>query len=650
MSVINTLQNILAYYIRISVEDRNKAGKTDESDSVINQRALLKRYVEEHPDLRELQSIEFVDDGESGMTYERSAFLRLMDEVKKGTVKTIIVKDYSRFGRGYIDAGDYLEQIFPFLGVRFISVNDHYDSNRYKYGSAGMIDVGFKQIMHQYYSVSLSQKILCAHNQLAQKGKFHASYAFYGYIKSPEKYRLEIDEESAENIRYIFNAALQGKRNTQIAAELNEMKAPTPLWVLREHHKNIKNWNEKNCRYIWNADTVKRILQDERYTGTFIYGKTRVDKIGSRKMVSRPREEWTVIPGVFPVIISKEIFDKVNGKRKHIIKAETQKSCMFHNVVCGYCGMCLVYNDTENPYYKCMEYKNGVTVSCKGNRVYESDLKVLTLTALKEEAQNLLKQLHTAKQCAYKGAKANKIKALQLKLNAIPLKKETLFKQLLSGEITKEKNGVLYGKLEQEEKSLTEQIEALQSVTETVAFENDTVSFLQSLLKTKTLDIRTVKMFVKQIRVFMNDRIEISITLKPLNGKEEIVTKVYSVPEIKGKRVWIYYRTWYNEGKLQEQRNSLIKYAESKGWSIVGENGGYHSNSKKLFEQIKEAAENKAFDILLIEDMNCITRNWQESLEAIRHMNKNNVRIVATSGTPYYTFLDENLYNEVKGI
>ena len=297
-----------------------------------------------------------------------------------------------------------------------------------------------------------------------------------------------------------------------------------------------------------------------------------------------------------------------------------------------------------------MEYKNGVTVSCKGNRVYESDLKVLTLTALKEAAQNLLRQLHTAKQCAYKGAKANKIKALQLKLNAIPLKKETLFKQLLSGEITKEKNGVLYGKLEQEEKSLTEQIEALQSVTETVAFENDTVSFLQSLLKTKTLDTRTVKMFVKQIRVFMNDRIEISITLKPLNGKEEIVTKVYSVPEIKGRRVWIYYRTWYNEGKLQEQRNSLIKYAESKGWSIFGENGGYHSNSKKLFEQIKEAAENKAFDILLIEDMNCITRNWQESLEAIRHMNKNNVRIVATSGTPYYTFLDENLYNEVKGI
>ena len=244
-----------------------------------------------------------------------------------------------------------------------------------------------------------------------------------------------------------------------------------------------------------------------------------------------------------------------------------------------------------------MEYKNGVTVSCKGNRVYESDLKVLTLTALKEAAQNLLRQLHTAKQCAYKGAKANKIK------------KETLFKQLLSGEITKEKNGVLYGKLEQEGKSLTEQIEALQSVTETAAFENDTVSFLQSLLKTKTLDIKTIKMFVKQIRVFMNDRIEISITLKPLNGKEEIVTKVYSVPEIKGKRVWIYCRTWYNEGKLQEQRNSLIKYAESKGWSIVGENGGYHSNLKKLFEQIKEAAENKAFDILLIEDMNCITRN-----------------------------------------
>ena len=649
---VNNYQNLLAYYIRLSVEDRNKANKSDESDSVSNQRALLQKYVEEHPDLKELQSIEFIDDGESGMVYERNAFQMLMEEVKKGTVKTIIVKDYSRFGRGYIDASDYLEQIFPFLGVRFISVNDGYDSHRYKYGSAGMIDVGFKQIMHQYYSVSLSQKILYAHNQLAEKGKFHASYAFYGYVKSAEKYKLEIDEESAKIIRYIFNSALQGKKTAQIAVELNEMRVPTPLQVLREHHKNVKNWREQASRYIWNSAMVRNVLKEERYTGTYIFGKTRVDKIGGKKMIRKPREEWIVVPDVFPVIISKDIFDRVNGRseRKPMTKQRKPSPRMFYNIVCGYCGMSLSYHYSENPYYNCQEYKNGVTVSCKGNRAYESDLNVLVLKSIKEEARKLQQQIQTAKQTTYKGSKTNRIRGLQLKLNAIPSKKEKLFKQLLSGEITKEKNAVLYERLEQEEKELTEQLQALQSTSEIENKETETLTFLQSVLESKNLDEKMINLFVKQIRVFMNNRIEINITLKPLNGQEQVITKIYTVPKIKGKRVWLYYRTWYREERLQEQRNNLMQYATEKGWDIVGECGDFRSNSKQLFKRIKTIAESRAFDILLIENINCISQDQQEVTEAIKVMQKNKVRIVATAGTPYYTFLDLNLYDEVKGL
>ena len=652
MHGINDNKNLLAYYIRLSVEDRNKANKTDESDSVANQRMLLQKYVEEHLDLKEMQSVEFVDDGESGMIYERSAFQKLMDEVKKGTVKAIIVKDYSRFGRGYIDASDYLEQIFPFLGVRFISVNDNYDSHRYKYGSAGMIDVGFKQIMHQYYSVSLSQKILYAHNQLAEKGKFHASYAFYGYIKSAEKYKLEIDEESAKTIRYIFNAALQGKKTAQIAVELNKMGVPTPLQVLREHHKTVKGWQEKASRYIWNSPMVRNVLREERYTGTYIFGKTRVDRIGGKKMIHKPREEWTIVPDVFPVIIPKEVFDKVNGKsdRKPNTKSKAPTPRMFYNIICGYCGMSLTYHHSENSYYNCQEYKNGVTLSCKGNRAYESDLIVLTLQAIREETRRLQQQIQTAKKTAYKGSKTNKIKALQLKLNAIQSKKERLFKQLLSGEITKEQNAVIYDKLEQEERALTEQLKALQNTSAIESNETETLTFLQSLTDRKTLDEKTIKLFVKQIRVFMNDRIEIDLTLKPMNGQEQVITKTYAVPEIKGKRVWLYYRTWYREERLKEQRNTLIKYAADKGWDIIGECGDFRSNSKQLFERIKSIAESKAFDILLVENINCISQDQREVAEAIKVMRKNKVRIVATTGTPYYTFLDLNLYDEVKGL
>ena len=415
MHGINNYQNLLAYYIRLSVEDRNKANKSDESDSIANQRALLQRYVDEHPDLKALHSVEFVDDGESGMNYDRTAFQRLMEKVKKGTVKTIIVKDYSRFGRGYIDASDYLEQIFPFLGVRFISVNDGYDSHRYKYGSAGMIDVGFKQIMHQYYSVTLSQKVLYAHNQLAEKGKFHASYAPYGYVKSSEKYKLEIDEESARIVRYIFQSAFDGKSNKEIAVVLNEMGAITPLQALRKHNKTVKNWREKASRYIWNSNMITNILKDERYTGKYIYGKTRVAQIGSKKQIATPKEEWLVIPNVFPVIIPQEIFDAVNSRpdrqRKQTAKPNKESPRFFYNVVCGYCGMSLSFYNAKNPYYICNEYKNGVTIGCKCNRVYESDLLVLTLMAIKEEARKFQEQIQVAKKAARKNSRANKIRS-----------------------------------------------------------------------------------------------------------------------------------------------------------------------------------------------------------------------------------------------
>lgn len=651
MLSVSACQNLLAYYIRLSVEDRNKASKADESDSIANQRALLRKYVNEHEDLKLMQSADYVDDGESGMLYGRSSFGRLMDDVKKGIVKAIIVKDYSRFGRGYINAADYLEQIFPFIGVRFISVNDNYDSKNYKYGSAGMVDIGFKQIMHQYYSVSLSQKILCAHNQLAKSGKFHSGFAFFGYVKSSEKYKLEIDEGAAETIRYIFDAALHGKRAGEIAAELNKMNVSTPLQVLLEHNKTVKSWREKASRYIWNATIVRNILKEERYTGTYIYGKTRVDTIGSKKKIYKPREEWTIVPDVFPVIISKEIFDKIHEKPEMKSKAKPVFTTprKFHNIVCGYCGMALTYIRSENPYYKCREYKNGVTVSCKENRAYESDLMVLALQAIKEEAQNIRRQTQASDQkSSYKGSKRDRIKSLRLKHNAIPAKKERIFEQLLSGEITQEQNAVLYGKLEQEEKALTEEIDFLKNASQTTGNKSGTSNFFQSIFDSKKLDENLINLFVRQIRVFMNDRIEISITLKPLNDQEQIITKTFAVPKIKGNRVWLYYRSWYNEEKLKRQKNNLLQFTAEKGWDIAGECGGYQSNSKKLFEKVKAAAEKNEFDILLVEDMNCISRKQDEIAEAIKIMRENKVRIIATTGTPYYTFLDSKLYEGVK--
>lgn len=141
---------LLGKYLRLSLEDEDLDDKKEESNSIHNQRSLIDRYIAEQDDLKNCESVEFIDDGKSGTNFDRSGFKQLMAEIKKGRIKTVIVKDFSRFGRDYLAVSDYLEQIFPFMGVRFISVNDHYDSKNYPYGSAGMVDVGFKQIMHQY--------------------------------------------------------------------------------------------------------------------------------------------------------------------------------------------------------------------------------------------------------------------------------------------------------------------------------------------------------------------------------------------------------------------------------------------------------------------------------------------------------------------
>lgn len=135
--------------------------------------------------------------------------------------------------------------------------------------------------------------------------------------------------------------------------------------------------------------------------------------------------------------------------------------------------------------------------------------------------------------------------------------------------------------------------------------------------------------------------------MNPLNGQDEQITKVYPFAEIKGNRVWIYYRNWYKPEKLQEQRNVLVDYANSKSWKIIGESGDYHSKSRKLFKEITERAKNREFDILLVEDIIRFSKNPNELEEALETMRKYKVRVVAAVGTPYSTFLNPELYNEV---
>lgn len=182
-------------YMRLSNEDRDVFGRKVESGSITSQRRLILDYIDRQPEFKGCRIIERCDDGISGRYFDtRPQFMDMIELTKKGKVNCIIVKDCSRFGRDYVELGDYLEQFFPFMGVRFIAINDHYDSEK----NEGGLDIAFKNLVYDIYSRDLSKKVRQARERLAVQGKYTAGQALYGYRKKKEdKHKLEPDPETA---------------------------------------------------------------------------------------------------------------------------------------------------------------------------------------------------------------------------------------------------------------------------------------------------------------------------------------------------------------------------------------------------------------------------------------------------------------------
>ena len=211
-----------ATYLRLSRSD----GDQQESNSIKNQRALLNDYMGKHPELHKFD--EYVDDGYSGTNFERPDFKRMMQDIEKRNVNCIIVKDLSRFGRNYIETGRYLERIFPFMGVRFIAINDHYDSAE-ENDDKGRILIPFNNLINDTYCRDISLRVRSHLDVKRKEGQFIGSFAGYGYRKDPkDKNHLIIDEYAAGIVQEIFKQKLNGMSSQRIASHLNELGVLPP--------------------------------------------------------------------------------------------------------------------------------------------------------------------------------------------------------------------------------------------------------------------------------------------------------------------------------------------------------------------------------------------------------------------------------------
>ena len=300
-------QNIYqtAGYIRLSIED---SGKTD-GYSLENQEKLVRDYIADQQDMRLYRL--YIDNGATGTVFERPAFDEMMQDMKDGKINCIVVKDLSRLGRNYLEAGNYLEQIFPFFRVRFISITDGYDSNSPDVTDESLI-IPLKNIINEGYAKDISLKITTSFESRKKQGQFMGRYPVYGYLKDPaNKNHLIINPETCGIVRRIFQMRDSGMALGAIASQLNAEGIPSPaqyLWI-----KGLSK-EERHQDSYWDRINVKRLLTNKMYLGILVYGKERSSFAKGIKRQRVPESEWKYVPNAHEAIIDQELFDSVQKK------------------------------------------------------------------------------------------------------------------------------------------------------------------------------------------------------------------------------------------------------------------------------------------------------------------------------------------------
>ena len=296
-----------AGYARLSVEDSGKPG----SETLESQKRLIMDYIEGAPDM-EFTTL-FFDNGETGTDFKRPGFESLMDAVRKGEVNCIVVKDLSRFGRNYKETGNYLERIFPFLGVRFIAITDSFDTLTAERGANGYI-VPLKNLINETYSRDISKKSASALHTKQQRGEFIGAWAPYGYSKDPEDYhKLVPNPDTAPIVQRIFRMRVQGLSYPVIARTLNEEGVSSPSRYLVETGLCK---SETYANSIWKVMNVKNILQRQVYIGHMVQGVKRQSFHDGRKQYYRPESEWDIVENTHEPIIDEETFATVQNMAK----------------------------------------------------------------------------------------------------------------------------------------------------------------------------------------------------------------------------------------------------------------------------------------------------------------------------------------------
>lgn len=518
---------LTALYCRLSVDD----GVDMESNSIGNQRKILREYAESHGITNYMF---FADDGYSGTDFNRPDFQRMQAMVERGEITTIIVKDLSRFARNYIEAGNYLEVKYPSMGIRFIAIQENVDTIK----GTGTEMMPFYNIFNEWHAAQTSKKIHEVWKVKANEGKRIASSVPYGYLRAPDgKNEWIVDEDAAKIIKYIFDLCLQGYGVGKIASRLEkeEILNPTAYFI----SKGITTRNPLRippCQ--WRASTIRGMLANLQYTGCTVNFKSTTVSYKVHDRVKNPQEEWQIIPNTQDAIIDIETFMRVQEIRSHRRRhTSTGRTSIFTSkMFCGDCGskmyFCAAKSVPEDrEFFRCSEYKENKG-SCSIHYIRESVVRQAVTEAVKKvveyvtefepvflylyakkHSENMLTNIRETKSRSQQARK--RIEELDRLIMRV-------YEDNALGKLSESRYSMMAANYEAEQAKLKEQIEADESALANA--EKSTIdlrAFLKAIRQCtvfEELDEKTVNTLISKIEVFKKERID---------GKYHIPIKIH---------------------------------------------------------------------------------------------------------------------------
>ncbi len=524
-----------AIYARLSIEN---SGKDDDGDSIANQISFCKAYLEEHKDLKLYEIYE--DNGEKGTNFDRPEFQRMMNDIRGGKVKCVLVKDLSRFGRDYIEAGELLEKIFPFMGIRFISITDGYDSLTSD-DAEGALMIPLKNMINNVYAKDISRKIITSFRARQEKGEFLPAFAPYGYLKSKTgAYRYEIDEVTAPYVKMIFEWKADGISHNEICKRLNEMGAVTPA----RRKVDLGIWKaEKYKHTVWFGRTIIDILKNPTYTGCIVYGKIPKSLYEGIKKHRAPEDEWRYVPDAHEPIISQELFDKIQQifadraekfKKKMNENAELRElitNPLKGKIYCGDCGKRMRFVkptdkrypvDQDHAIYVCGGYLDSGYSRCTRHSIRYPLVADAVMAVVKIQMELALKQEQLIRQMRGSVKEKNlidkyvgQINYLNQELKKTNARREGLFENFAEGILDEKDYQFAKEKYDEEASSLDKKLKAASvkknQLDSVLGFDNKWLAAMHEAENVTEVNESLAKSLIRKVMVFEENRVEVQL-------------------------------------------------------------------------------------------------------------------------------------------